>query len=463
LDGQPPPIAIPLLVVQTGQRAGSARRAQSAIQFSLLSCHAQLAASAMNILLDTAHLDACRCPLDKSELEVVLRSAPEVDPRRSLDWLSRAVHATSGFFETLLPFVWQQAREAHGTLPAIAFLDAPGQQVLTQRQCLAILASAFFCSFAERPSDDCLSLDDLPSINFDELYGGRGPGDVEVAKLHMLFGYFERCRQRASAGDVLGRPIRFRRQQRSLTVSDWRGSVDRLVLPRVMPIGRSLDEAKGMLRVDFANAIIGGAVLAYGCLQEEIMFSLCPELIVARLFCPILRDGEAIVILGAEQFSSASGYAEGLTYAGPYQDMTPIGADGSLASYVVAIDALDFNAEDPGFEYTPQAILRELNKAFAGFDGPDSPAEVATGNWGCGAFGGDPELKSVLQWLAATRAHKAMCYFPWANASLAAELPALTGALVASGATVGDLATFLLSELEKGGVYGQLRTRFLAA
>ena len=29
---------------------------------------------------------------------------------------------------------------------------------------------------------------------------------------------------------------------------------------------------------------------------------------------------------------------------------------------------------------------------------------IATGNWGCGAFGGDPHLKSMLQWMAASYA-----------------------------------------------------------
>ncbi|RWR96705.1 hypothetical protein CKAN_02610300 [Cinnamomum micranthum f. kanehirae] len=31
---------------------------------------------------------------------------------------------------------------------------------------------------------------------------------------------------------------------------------------------------------------------------------------------------------------------------------------------------------------------------------------IATGNWGCGAFGGDPELKSMIQWLAASQAQR---------------------------------------------------------
>ena len=41
---------------------------------------------------------------------------------------------------------------------------------------------------------------------------------------------------------------------------------------------------------------------------------------------------------------------------------------------------------------------------------------VATGNWGCGAFGGDPQLKSMLQWMAVSAAGRAeMIYFPFSD------------------------------------------------
>lgn len=33
----------------------------------------------------------------------------------------------------------------------------------------------------------------------------------------------------------------------------------------------------------------------------------------------------------------------------------------------------------------------------------DETPGVATGNWGCGAFGGDLQLKSIIQWLAASQ------------------------------------------------------------
>ena len=65
--------------------------------------------------------------------------------------------------------------------------------------------------------------------------------------------------------------------------------------------------------------------------------------------------------------------------------------------FVVAIDALYFS--DPIQQYDVSRIDRELNKAFTGFSAlPDITAMahlgIATGNWGCGAFRGDPELKS---------------------------------------------------------------------
>jgi poly(ADP-ribose) glycohydrolase len=46
-------------------------------------------------------------------------------------------------------------------------------------------------------------------------------------------------------------------------------------------------------QADFANKMLGGGVLRRGCVQEEIRFAVCPEMIVGRLFTegafPVLR------------------------------------------------------------------------------------------------------------------------------------------------------------------------------
>ena len=36
---------------------------------------------------------------------------------------------------------------------------------------------------------------------------------------------------------------------------------------------------------------------------------------------------------------------------------------------------------------------------------------IATGNWGCGAYRGDPQLKAMIQWLAASVRHAPAVYY----------------------------------------------------
>src|SRR5262249_42733755 len=143
-----------------------------------------------------------------------------------------------------LPFLWQQAARAPRVLPPIPLLNAPGTFTLTQRQSLCILANAFFCTFRDRPGQPRGRGSDLPSINFEELYGGPGWGTVEVAKLRMLFHYFEQCRQRDGRGDPLARPLNtIRRKAEYANAARWRQSPRPLLPPVVYPLGTSLDEA----------------------------------------------------------------------------------------------------------------------------------------------------------------------------------------------------------------------------
>ena len=43
----------------------------------------------------------------------------------------------------------------------------------------------------------------------------------------------------------------------------------------------------------------------------------------------------------------------------------------------------------------------------------------ATGNWVCGCFGSDLQLKALLQWMAASRAGRPMLYYPFGDARAA--------------------------------------------
>ena len=62
------------------------------------------------------------------------------------------------------------------------------------------------------------------------------------------------------------------------------------------PIASAHDCTLLSLQVDFANRRVSGGALEGGCVQEEIRFSVCPELLVARLILEPLQDNEAVVI-----------------------------------------------------------------------------------------------------------------------------------------------------------------------
>lgn len=164
---------------------------------------------------------------------------------------------------------------------------------------------------------------------------------------------------------------------------------------------------------------------------------------------------ESILITGAEQFSSYTGYGGKFKYAGPYSDKNPVDDCRRRCVSIVAIDATPFGYSD-SMQFTRENISRELNKAYSGFscqlgrDDPEQRAHVATGNWGCGAFGGDKYLKTIIQWLAASRAGREVRYFTFTKDQEFSERQLqLVGKLQDKNVTVGKLYSLLVSGVSR--------------
>lgn len=102
------------------------------------------------------------------------------------------------------------------------------------------------------------------------------------------------------------------------------------------------DNGNGLLQVDFANKFLGGGVLNYGCVQEEIRFVICPELLCSRLFTEQLAVNECLIMMGCQRFSSYSGYASTFKWTAPFEDLTPFDAHRRRKCTIVAIDAICF-------------------------------------------------------------------------------------------------------------------------
>ncbi|GFQ04717.1 probable poly(ADP-ribose) glycohydrolase 2 [Phtheirospermum japonicum] len=288
----------------------------------------------------------------------------------------------------------------------------PGIVVLSQELIAALLVCSLFCLFPTTNRGD----KHLRPINFDGLSGCLYvcyEPDLEN-KIKCIVHYFERVSTNMPTGNVSfeRKVLPLNNNNPSNTVYPnadfWSKSTNSLCRFEVHTSGAIEDQTNNALEVDFADMYIGGLVLQRGTLQEEIRFSINPELIVSILFLPVMDKNESIEMVGAERFSNYTGYDRSFRFSGDHTDNKGVDAMGRRQTRVIAIDALD----GPGMrQYGLESLLREANKAYCGFLLLDPNVEggetgVATGNWGCGVFGGDVEVKVVIQWLAASEARR---------------------------------------------------------
>ncbi|BHF70128.1 hypothetical protein SprV_0301317800 [Sparganum proliferum] len=191
---------------------------------------------------------------------------------------------------------------------------------LSQMQIACLLANAFYCTFPGRSGTNSRHQQpNFPAINFNTLFcaffprGTEVPDDTEiervdrqfrykVEKIICILHYFSRVL--GEEGPPTGAVTFSRRCLNNLP--DFESSDVRI---GSVPFGTSstcrIEDAGGdTMQVDFADPYIGGEFLRFGCVQEEIMCGMQPEILVGRLFLERLLPHEAALVIGAERFSN---------------------------------------------------------------------------------------------------------------------------------------------------------------
>ncbi|XP_050444610.1 poly(ADP-ribose) glycohydrolase-like isoform X1 [Cataglyphis hispanica] len=395
--------------------------------------------------------------LSSQQLENAILSYNQIYAQR---WNFAALHhffsevldpeETAIFFKTLMPKIVQLALQLPMLLTgAIPLLKRHTNSFisLSQLQVASLLANAFFCTFPRRNSSNPQSeYATYPYINFNRLFAAyseekHNQCESVMEKIKCLLHYFRRVTAKAPEGVITIE----RRYIPRENCPKWNLQNQKLPPLHITSKGTIENEGAGLLQVDFANKYVGGGVLGLGCVQEEIRFVICPELMVTMLVTEELDDTEALIVSGIERYSKYEGYSNTFKWKGDFVDETPRDDSCRRRTSVVAIDALYFR--QPSLQFEIDNITRELNKAYVGFIGSDiyknNLSAIATGNWGCGAFRGNPKLKVLIQLMAAAVAGRSMVYFTFGDTLLRDDVAAMYKHLVQHDVNIARLYSMI--------------------
>ncbi|CAM9708325.1 unnamed protein product, partial [Choristocarpus tenellus] len=333
---------------------------------------------------------------------------------------------------------------------------------LTSQEVRCIMALLFFDGLAPR----CGCGD--PS--FGRLYSDDS-NPVGVARLQCHLSYYQVVMnsesdptqgiEKTQGGLRVSRRFGVRKKAASLSegqiqLPDWQ-NLDHVYFGEIMiKEEQKIEDSRALAHVDFANRDLHIGRVIPSATQEEVLFSIRPELFIAMLVAGSrIADNEAIVISGAHRFSTYTGYLSTFRFNGEVRDWEK----GQRPPDIIAIDAI----VNPGghVQYAPASLLRDTDKAYLGFLPQDtvhsvcSPGDkvaaqthsekqpgISTGNWGCGMFGGDVILKFVQQAMAASAAGiPVVHYSAFKNPDLAGRLRCV--ATLLQGLTVSEVWTIL--------------------
>jgi len=340
------------------------------------------------------------------------------------EFFSQLTEQKRNFYEKdLLPSIAKLILETEELFPLdqkISILRQYENQkiILSKRQCACLIAHMVFCIIVDQAHG--FKLPEL--IDFSVIYSRPGENREKeknitrkLHKIRCIFTYFEKVlsEKEKLEGNVVFERLFLEGTHGTHNEEAWEECEEKITVAEILSEG-GIEDARDALQVVFSDNKLGDQVLQLPATQQQIMSLIHLELMISILFCEELESEETIRVYGAGRYSNYTGYSDTFAFAGPYTE-----DKGKVDRQHVIMDAGKYNSKQVKSQFDKGWVLRELKKAYSGFIQPEEEngRRVATGRWGCGVFKGNPQLKFIIQWLAASRAHRGIVFYTFEDAA----------------------------------------------
>jgi poly(ADP-ribose) glycohydrolase len=181
---------------------------------------------------------------------------------------------------------------------------------LTRYQVACLLANGFICSFPGRNNECVVNGFHMGNFNFCKLFEQTSKSGM--LKIRCIISYLTQCVIEFPQGIIT-----MSRFFSETPMNEWLNTSKPIMNNVGFECNTGIqDTFAGIAIIDFANKFVGGGILGKGMVQEEILFTSYPELLVAKLLTEKLQDVEVLCFTGAHKFFEIVGIGESASLAG---------------------------------------------------------------------------------------------------------------------------------------------------
>jgi hypothetical protein len=362
------------------------------------------------------------------------------------------------FYTKIIPFIVDQAlllperaKKKYGeqTLPLMKSGKAMKEEI-PKTLILSILANDFFCNHKDFVSQLNLKQKQLTHLeewcNVDWYWLYSFDGNVSINRIICFLAYFDfaqtifESKNNYFENNVTIERIIFNSKNIISDLSKCTLLFDESDI-NIHCQSMETPEIETQSIVDFANMDFQTGQIIPSATQEEILFSIRPEMFIAMFICQRIYENEIIIISGAYKLFEYEGYSHSFKFIKIDENIYK-NYNNNLNENVLALDATMMD------HYNYNSIVQDVSKYYTACNYCCKKYKmpgISTGSWGCGAFGCDKAHKFMQQLICAKANNVKLSFSTFGNENYCNSLRELLKTIIKKKPKVMDLWKLIIN------------------